>query len=261
MGFLPTEPVNVAQIVADKNRIYQPEGPRIPGLPGHDQKPSNATPAQIKLLLDELGAYTEEVQKAAAEEGVTADVVMGQWQSVMSHWIARLNHYNEVLRSIPPEDAETLAGADAIYFNVTAPLLDGVYYEVLPGVVLNDEEKERMKGTGPAASSNQKPPDLYLPFSLGNQVRVYREHQRERWDKFWEDVRESASKLKGGVRDVGESALPWFIGAGIFVASAAAAAGIIYAVVQHQRYRALQGPPPGYGGGYGPHPQSPPRAA
>lgn len=240
---LPTTEVDVARIVKDKSEIYQPEGPRIPGLPEYENRPSNATPAAMRILLDELKAYTEEVQRAATQSGLTRDVVMGQWQSDMSNWNARLNHYYEELKKVAPENANNLAGADQIYFTVTSPLLDGYYYEVLPGIVLNDEEKARMMEGPPSGASNKKPPGLYLPFSLGNQVNVYTEHQQQRWDQFWQDVWDNTKNLGGAVgraaQKAGWAALPWLVGIGVAVGSAAVAGGIIYLIVKHQQAQAM----------------------
>lgn len=232
-------PQDVAQIVADKNKIFQPEGPRIPGLPEYENLPSNATPANMKKLLEELTAYTEAVQKAADTDGLTGDAVQSQWVSDMSNWRARLGHYYEMLKAVPPAEAGTLAGADMIYFTVTSPLLDGYFYEALPGIVLNEEELQRMKGSGPSAVSNKKPPDVYLPFTLGNQVLEYRKHQQERWDKFWDDIAEGIAKIPEVVKDVGWSVAPWLIGLGVFVGSTALAGALIYGIVwyRHLRFR------------------------
>ncbi len=188
---------NVGEIVGSKTKLYQPEGPRIPGDPRYENKPSNATPRNIRALLDELDLYTKSAQQAAEKEGLTGDAVLAQWQSDMANWQYRLGHYNQVLQMVPPELADNLEGADLIYFTLTAPLLDGVYYEVLPGIVLDDVEKERMTKGPPEGFSNRKPPGLYMPFTLGNQVIIYREHQRERWDLLWEDLAEGARTLGG----------------------------------------------------------------
>jgi hypothetical protein len=218
---MPTLPVTqheVGAIVREKSALYQPAGPRIPGDPASENKPSNATPLNLKLLLDQLAQYTKAVQVAAGEEGLTHDANVRQWASDMSHWQYRQAHYYEVLRTVAPQNAEDLVGADAVYFKVTAPLLDGIYYEVLPGTVLSADEKERIaNGFG----SNPKPPDLYIPFTLGNQVIEYREHQKERWEGLWKDLAEGAKRFGlpegvwGTLKTVAITVASGLVGAGL----------------------------------------------
>jgi hypothetical protein len=250
MATLPSilNETDVGQLVKDQNERYQPQGPRIPGDPQRENLPSNATPAAMLILLDALVKYTEQVQSAAAKEGMNADVVMAQWQKDISNWVARLNHYREVTRSVSPEDANNLAGADAIYFTVTSPLLDGYWYEVLPGMNLSDEEKARMQQGPPNGVSNKKPPDVYVPFSLGNQVLIYQQHQRERWDQLWVDVWENTLALPGQAADklkkAGWDFMPWLVAGGVAVVGG----GVAYLLVQRWIVRsgtaaAMQRPP------------------
>lgn len=238
MPELPVSPKEVGAIVREKSALYQPEGPRIPGDPSSENKPSNATPLNVKGLLDQLDAYTKAVQTAADKEGLTTDANVQQWASDMSNWQYRLSHYYEVLRTVAAEHAGDLVGADAIYFTVTAPLLDGVYYEVLPGIVLSVDEKQRIASGG---GSNWKPPDVYMPFTLGNQVIEYREHQRERWEKLWED-------LKAGAKRFGlpEGWDPWSVvkTVAVTVASGLVGAGLTYFGIKVAGYRRRRGPPP-----------------
>jgi hypothetical protein len=223
---MPTLPsianqVDVAELVRTQTQFYQPEGDRVPGDPKTKDRPSLATPAAMLILLDALIAYTEDVQAKASESGLTGDTVMGQWQSDMSNWVARVNHYRDVVRSVDPKEANTLAGADAIFFTVTSPLLDGYFYENLPGLVLDAAEKTRLQQGPPDGVSNKKPPDLYVPFSLGNQVMVYREHQRQRWDQLWADVWANTKALPGQIYDktkkVGWDMMPWLVAGGVAV--------------------------------------------
>jgi len=234
---MPTLPnilnqTDVGQLVKDQNARYQPDGPRIPGDPTHGNKPSNATPAAMLILIDALTDYTQSVQSAAAKEGMSTDTVMAQWQSDMSNWVQRLAHYRDVTRSVSPEMANTLEGADAIYFTVTSPLLDGYYFEVLPGLVLSADEKARMADGPPDGVSNKKPPDVYVPFSLGNQVLVYQQHQKERWDQLWQDVWDNTLALPGVVADkvkqAGWDYMPYLLAAGGLVVGG----GVAYLLVQ-----------------------------
>jgi hypothetical protein len=231
MPALPVSPKDVGAIVREKSALYQPEGKRVPGDPATQDKPTQATPFNIKALLDQLDLYTKAVQEAANQEGLTEDANVQQWALDMSNWQYRLAHYYEVLRMLPPEQAETLAGADAIYFQVTAPLLDGVYYEVLPGIMLNDEERQRIaNGEG----SNPKPPGVFYPFTLGNQVVEYRNHQRERWEKLWEDLKDGFKRL-----GLPPGVDPWWWIWRIVVTAASGLAGgtIVYTGIQVAEFR------------------------
>lgn len=235
---------NVAAIIRDKNAILQPEGPRIPGDPRYENRPTNATPAVMKVLLDELLAYTQEVQEAAKRHGMDKDTVQAQWQSDMAHFVSRLNRYQEEIKAVDLTHAHTLQGADQIYFTVTSPLLDGYFYRSpAPGIMLTQEEKDRMAQGG---ASNKKPPDLYVPFSLGNQVLVYRDQQEQRWDAFWQDVWEGAKDLLGKARDavpeVASLFPPWVVGVGIAVGVTALAFGVGYAFMQYRRAATLFNP-------------------
>lgn len=231
MATLSVSPKDVGAIVREKSALYQPEGKRVPGDPQTQDKPTQATPYNMKALLDQLDAYTKAVQEGANEEGLTTDANVQQWAADMSNWQYRLAHYYEVLRMLPAEQAETLEGADAIYFKVTAPLLDGVYYELLPGIMLNDEERQRIENGG---GSNPKPPGVFTPFTLGNQVIEYRNHQRERWEQLWQD-------LKDGFKRFG---LPpgvdpwwWFWRVVTTAGSALAGATVVYTGIQVAEFR------------------------
>lgn len=238
MATMPTTltPQDVGEIVKTKTTLYQPEGPRIPGDPRYADKPSNATPANMRALLDELDLYTQAVGEAATDEGLTDDAVQAQWSADMANWQYRLAHYYQVLQAVPAQDADTLQGADAIYFQVTAPLLDGVYYDPLPGIVLSQAEKERMaQEEPPGGFSNPKPPDLYIPFSLGNQVLVYRQHQRERWELLWKDLAQGVRTLGGLVPEHDPFAVLRHalvtVGAGLL------GGGIVYTVIKAREFR------------------------
>lgn len=186
----------------------------------------HATPQQLSLLYRELRKYTDEVKSAADRHGLLrewsdlwtgekrteVDPNVSQFGLDMAHWEIRLARYAEALDSVTPEDAWTLQGCRRIYPLVTGPLLDGIWYEVLPGLSLNAEEKQRMAShrghpdendvttfvageLHPGGHSNAKPPDLITPFSLGNQVLVWKEHQDERARQFWADLEAGLRKL------------------------------------------------------------------
>jgi hypothetical protein len=201
-----------------------------------------ATPAAMDLLLQRLRAYTTEVQKAAEREGLDEDENVQQWALDMAAWQQRLGHYQAELNSVPESEWYTKKGCEAIYTEVTAPLMDGIWYTILPGISLMPEEKSRMQsGVGhpqldvgrctdasckevvipdhPPGHSNVKPPDVHVPFTLGNQVLVYQQHQRERWEQFWKDLWDETKKMgeklqKAGTAalDIGTGLAPWILG-------------------------------------------------
>jgi hypothetical protein len=214
---------DVGREVAKANDFYQPKDGRCV-----------ATPAQLRALLDRLEQRTSEVQEAADDEGIVSDTNVAQWASDMAAWQTRLQRYQDVLDGIPKSDWESDAGCHAAYKYVTAPLLDGIYYERLPGIVLNSEELARIASGvdhpaldvttpgHPGGHSNPKPPDVATPFMLGNQVVTYGQWQDEMWRLFWEDVVANAKKLASG--NLPFDVPPWIkwtaIGAAVLVVSA-----------------------------------------
>lgn len=184
-----------------------------------------ATPAQMNLLLKRLRDYTEEVRQAALKTSIVADENTAQWVKDMQNWQARLARYQKYVDQAPKEHWYDEDGCAAVYQEVTAPVVQGIWYEELPGISLSDAEKEAMvKGVGhgqfgvdvsgehPPGHSNPKPPDFHVPFTLGNQVIEYRKAQKERLEKFWTDLKSEATKLQekaAGVLEVAHKALPW----------------------------------------------------
>lgn len=228
---------NVGEIVKSKNKLYQPEGPRIPGDARYQNKPTLATPKNLAVLLDELGNYTKAVRAAAERFGLTEDTVQVQWQKDMANWQYRLGHYYGLLRLVPQAEMENEIGADRVYFTVTSPLLDGVFYEGLPGIMLSAQDKAQLAQV-PSPGTTPKPPDLYTPFALGNQVIEYREHQLERWEKLWSDLADSAKRL--GLPP-GMDPLGAFVHTLVTVASGLVGAALTYGgIVIHQRRQQLR---------------------
>ncbi|MCH9637755.1 MAG: hypothetical protein K0U16_07410 [Gammaproteobacteria bacterium] len=239
---------DVGQIVREFNGIYQPKGQCF------------ATPRRMKQLLEQLQEYTDEVQwarnkyKALGVAGIAfgpggiavtellggGDVDVAQWRRDMANWQYRLGQYQLVLDGIPKEMLDTPEGCREIYPLVTAPLLDGIYYQVMPGIVLSQAEKETMRrgdshcpagmdtcvdvpyrpGGGeevpageardhPMGHSLPKPPDVVTPFSLGNQIIVYQDFQRENFQRFIDDL------IKGAKDIVDPDEWPWWVWAAI----------------------------------------------
>lgn len=206
----PITKQDVGQITEDLRRFYLSDG----------QACGKTTPNELALLIDRLADLTEEVRSAARGEGslFTGDMLVdsnvAQFSLDMAHWQQRLAHYRRAVEAIPQSMWGTPEGCVAIYKYVTAPLIDGIFYEMLPGISLSQTDKERMiKGEGhpslidgdratlvgktlhPGGHSGTKPPDFISPFTLGNQVIVYREHQTERLNQLWEDLKSGFKNL------------------------------------------------------------------
>jgi len=193
-------------------------------------------PAQMALLLARLKDYTKRVKAAANEYKLATewtDPVTGakkttgskynpQWAVDMGNWEQRLAHYQRVVDSVPEDQMQTKSGCILIYKQVTAPLLNGIWYEALPGIMLDDDSKDRI-GTGeghpqtdtatvvdgkdhPPGHSTAKPPDVISPFTLGNQVLVFKESQDEAVRLFWSDLKESALSLPKRIADAAAAA-------------------------------------------------------
>jgi hypothetical protein len=181
-----------------------------------------ATPEQLSLLLDRLEAYTDEVSDAADDTGIDEDANVMQWSLDMASWQQRMGRYREILDDVPDSQWRTASGCKAIEQSVTSPLLRGVFYEVLPGIVYSDEEKARVVAGG---ASNPKPPDVHVPFTLGNQVVVYQEHQDYRMRMFWSDLKEAALDLLRAAKDLAQGTL---LPIGWMLFGAAAVIGVGY---------------------------------
>lgn len=209
---------DVSDLMREFNATYQPKGVCA------------ATPRKMKLLLDLLEEYTDEVQwarnkyRALGIAGIAlgpagiaitqllggGDVSVAQWRRDMANWQYRLGEYQRLVEAIPESEWDSPEGCSELYPLVTAPLLDGIWYQVLPGIVLNSEEKQRIReakrhcpegetctdityrdpvsGDHPPGHSNPKPPDAMTPFSLGNQIIVYQDFQRENASRLLDDL-------------------------------------------------------------------------
>jgi len=217
---------DVGAEVAKANAFYQPKDGRC-----------MATPSQLRALLERLDEQTELVQEEANDNGIAEAVNVAQWASDMAAWQTRLQRYHDALDGIARSDDNTEAGCHAAYKFVTAPLLDGIYYERLPGIILDADELAMIaSGTGhpttdvttpghPGGHSRPGPPDVATPFMLGNQVLIYGAYQDEIWRLFWQDVIENAKKLAKDVASLIPS-MAWIkwtlVGAGVLVLGAVA---------------------------------------
>ncbi len=199
---------DVGDIVKKMNAMYQPPDGRCA-----------ATPKQMDFLVRKLEKYTEKVQKQRYGWDPDLgwinriDISWGSashWANDMAHWQERLARYRDVLDDVPKSEWNTASGCKAIYTLVTAPLLDGIFYEELPGLNLNDTEKARMaSGSGhppagildtatvrhPGGHSNPKPPDVATPYSLGNGILIFQEFQRKNLEQLWEDIKKNFERI------------------------------------------------------------------
>ncbi len=239
---------DVSDLMRDFNATYQP-----PGV-------CAATPRKMKLLLDRLAEYTDEVQWARNKyralgvagialgpAGIVASDLLGggdvdvpQWRRDMTNWQYRLAEYQRLVDAIPQSQWDSAEGCSELYPLVTAPLLDGIWYQVMPGIVLNSEEKQRIRegtrhcpegeetcidvayrdpvsGDHPPGHSNPKPPDAMTPFSLGNQIIVYQDFQAENARRLFED-------LAKGLPPPGE--WPWWVWP-LIIGGAGTAVGLV----------------------------------
>lgn len=190
---------DVGQMTEDMQRLYMP----------NRMVCGKAIPEALMLLLNTLETYTIEVQQEAEKQGIDKDHAnVPQFAADMGNWQTRLAHYKHVLEQIPAKEWTTPVGCALAWRLVTAPLLAGFWYEILPGRNFSQEDKTRIAtgqghpetdgdwylGAGkhteqhPPGHSAASVPDMVTPFMLGNQVLVYGQHQQERWRLFKEDL-------------------------------------------------------------------------
>lgn len=131
-----------------------------------------------------LEDYTDEVQDAADAYGMTDDTVMQQWAKDMNNWRLRLAGYYDALSKAQYESGSQ--SCEELRATVNEPLLVGWYEPGTPGIVNPDV---------------QTVADVATPFMLGNQVIVYREHQKERLEKLLEDLNPFRAETREGMLD------------------------------------------------------------
>ena len=255
---------DVGELMQRLNATYQPTGVCA------------ATPRKMKGLLESLQEYTDEVQWARNKYRILGiasiafgpagiavsellgggDVDVAQWRRDMSNWQYRLAEYQRVIDEVPSDQMDTAEGCREIYPLVTAPLLDGIWYTVMPGVVLSNAEKATMRegvshcprgettctdivyripeeNDHPPGHSRPKPPDAITPFSLGNQIKIYQDFQKENAERFFQEIIERARKA------VTPDEWPWWAKAAIVVG-----AGMAVGLVGLYVYQFLPQPAP-----------------
>jgi hypothetical protein len=197
---------DIFELLTELNKTLQPAGQCV------------ATPKKMRSLLERLQEYTDAVQAARKKNGLVAkalvpsllpgaetmvdvltDVSVPQWRRDMANWQYRMGEYFRALEEVPSEQEDTVEGCQAIYTKITGPLLDGIYYQIMPGIVLSSQEKARIlsgqdhpendvTGEHPGGHSNRKPPDVITPFTLGNQIIIYQDFQKENLRRLIEDL-------------------------------------------------------------------------
>lgn len=218
---------DVGHLVRELNTSLQPPGKCA------------ATPARVKQLLERLQDYTDEVQWARNKyralgiasiafgpAGIAAsellgggDVDVAQWRHDMATWQFRLADYQRAMDNVPAEQMNTLEGCRSIYTTVTAPLLDGIWYQQMPGIAMSDADKATIRdgtrhcppgvdvcedivyrdpvtGDHPPGHSSPKVPDVISPFTLGNQIVVYQDFQKENLRRLIQDIEDAVNPNK-----------------------------------------------------------------
>jgi hypothetical protein len=135
-------------------------------------------------LVQTLDAYTDEVQNAADDYGLTGDENMAQWAKDMNNWRLRLAGYVQALQRARYEDGPE--SCEELRATVNEPLLVGWFEPGTPGIVNPDV---------------QTIADVATPYMLGNQVLVYRDHQRERLDLLLQDLNPFNAETREGILD------------------------------------------------------------
>jgi len=231
-------------LVTKMNETFQPPGRCA------------ATPRQMQALLNAMQEYTDEVQLARNKYkalGVAAialgpggiavsellgggDVDVAQWRSDMTSWQFRLAEYQRLLAlyiAQHPNEIDTEAGCEAIYRDITSPLLDGVWYRIMPGIMYTEAEKESIRGGGP---SDRSVNDVVTPWMLGNQILTYQDFQRENAIRFFDELIENFKKLAEDITSPGK--WPWWIHGAIIVG-----AGVAVGLLGLYVYQFLPKPP------------------
>ncbi len=135
-------------------------------------------------LVETLEAYTDEVQDEADRQGLTEDQNMVQWANDMNNWRMRLAGYYDALSRAQYESG--VESCEELRATVNEPLLVGWYEPGTPGIV---------------NPNVQTVADVAMPYMLGNQVVVYREHQRWRLERFLKDMLLWDPEAREGVLD------------------------------------------------------------
>lgn len=170
-----------------------------------------ATPARMELLLDQLEDKTTElansysvydidvpheaVAAARAALGPMASLTAvneyaetttkAQWDKDYSNWLLRLDKYRGHLEDVKeqhPESWDKPEGCNLITKTLIDPLLFGWFWEPMPGIMQTTGGKKNV----------QTRPDWVSPFTLGNQINVYRDSMREAANELIQDLTDPA---------------------------------------------------------------------
>lgn len=200
--------VDIGKLVKKMNKVYQPAG-RCAEL---TDKP------HMQLLINRLRSYTNQVQEEADSNGyawvssslftpaLTEGATMGQWISDMANWRERLAGYQAALDSADVEYG--LESCRELYGPVVGPLMSGNYSDatVTSGIV------------NPRVPSV---PDVAMPYTLGNQVKVWQDFQRQNFEALINIIIDEGRRLGRKVARAARRAAPsiGIIGVGVAVAA------------------------------------------
>ena len=194
---------DVGDLVKHLNKLYQPKG----GCSALADKTG------MQLLVMRLRNYTDQVQEEAEEAGLSDETNVAQWAIDMANWRQRLAGYHTAIDEAVEDPG--IASCEELYPTVVGPLLDGVFAGA--------------KSTaGIADPSTPTVNDVATPYMLGNQVVVYREFQRQRFqaliDYFVDEAKALAKKVARAARKAAPNILMIGFGVGL------AALGISWAI-------------------------------
>lgn len=167
---------DVGAITAEIQKRFQLFTP--PGMPAKEvadmmeSEKNKATPGNIRVLLALLRTLTTSLQRQRMDTPEwLPDAGVVVWDHDMEEWIKRLENYEAIAEAAPLGDRQ------AILWDVTAPLLLGLY---------GGKESKLPRSTIDAGT----------PFRLANGLSITDAWREERWDMFKQE-------LKDGVKDVG----------------------------------------------------------
>lgn len=195
-----------------------------------------ATPAAMAMVVAELDDLTKSIIKESQSSGLIVDTNVAQWATDLATWQQRLAAYKSILADTLEKTASAkgskTALCESIFKSVTSPLLDGYWYTNAPGIVFNQQELTRMKaGIGrptldsavkingsptPDGASNPKPADIITPFTLGNQLATWQDHQSDRFYSFFSDLDQALIDIVKAGGDAAAEAYKSLTGKGLF---------------------------------------------
>lgn len=189
-----------------RRRVEHQPRPYQPGMIVRDytalflgSEPNLATPINLSRLLEALEELTQALEEADAERRAIPGTEHS-WPCIdsdtgeafdqlcldLTRWRARLDEYYMVAASVPDPQRYDQA---AILWTVTAPLFLG-FYGGRTGTEIALVPGGFPEGFDPTVPHG---PDLATPFTIGNQLEVYREFEASQLERLIEDLEEAAA--------------------------------------------------------------------